>query len=228
VQLAEGHDAIGDLKAGEVIVEDARVTFDSEPEVTTAGDFRFFAGIRSDPFFADVAGAANGFQWTGEDYFAEKNVFGIVLEVPNSALGPNPQVGFWGRVLVPHDGQLVQGDRIGRPAIDFVLNESEDDKRMWNQQEPAEDRDRFLDKFAHVFEHAGHPSDQARNLAGNLLPDILTYDYSSSEGYVDGRKLSDDVINMGIAMLTNGVVPHDGLHPHTDLVADFPYLGNPH
>jgi hypothetical protein len=33
---------------------------------------------------------------------------------------------------------------------------------------------------------------------------------------------------MGIAMLTNGAVPHDGLRPHTDLLADFPYLGNPH
>jgi hypothetical protein len=228
VQLAVGHDAIGDLNAGEVIVEDGPVTFGSEPEVTTAGEFEFFAGIRSDPFFADFAGAANGFQWTGEDYFAEKNVFGIVLEVPNSALGPDRQVGFWGRVLVPHDGQLVQGDRIGRPAIDFVFNESEDDKRTWNQQEPAEDRDRCLDKFAHVFEHAGYASDQARELAGNLLPDILTFDCSSSEGYLNGRKLTDDVINMGIAMLTNGAVPHDGLRPHTDLLADFPYLGNPH
>ncbi len=228
VRLATGEDATGDLNAGQVIVEDAPVTFASEPEVTTSGDFEFFAGIRSDPFFADFAGAANDFQWTGEDYFAEKNVFGIVLEVPNSALGPDPQVGFWARVLVPHDGRLVQGDRVGRPAVDFVFNQSEDDKRTWNRQEPADDRDLFLDKFAHVFEHGGYSSDQARELAGNLLPDILTFDYSSSEGYLNGRKLTDDVINMGIAMLTNGAVPHDGLRPHTDLLADFPYLGNPH
>jgi hypothetical protein len=32
---------------------------------------------------------------------------------------------------------------------------------------------------------------------------------------------------MGIALLTNAV-PHDGLRPHDDLLADFPYLGNPH
>ena len=132
-------------------------------------------------------------------------------------------------MLVPHDGRLVQGDRIGHPAVDFVFNATEDDKRTWNQQEPTEDRDRFLDKFAQVFEHAGgHPSDEARELAGNLLPDILTYDHTTPTAYPNGRKLTDDVINMGLAMLTNGAVPHDGLRPHSDLLADFPYLGNAH
>ena len=51
------------------------------------GDFRFFAGLRSDPFFADIEGGANHFQWTGRDSFAGKNVFAIVLEVPNRTFG---------------------------------------------------------------------------------------------------------------------------------------------
>jgi hypothetical protein len=123
---------------------------------------------------------------------------------------------------------LVQGDRAGRPAIDATFNQSEDDKRIWNQQEPSKDRELFLDKFASVFEHAGHPRDQATTLAGNLLPDLLTYDYSNSGGYPNGRNLTDDVINMGIALLTKGAVPHDGLRPHADLRSGFPYLGNPH
>jgi Domain of unknown function (DUF4331) len=228
VQLATGRDAAAHVDAGETIIQHASVTFGTEPQVATSGDFRFFAGLRSDPFFADPEGAGNNFQWTGNDFFADKNVFGIVLEVPNSVLGPNPQVGIWARVLVPHDGRLVQGDRAGRPAIDATFNQSEDDKRTWNQQEPSKDRELFLDKFAHVFEHAGYPSDQATALAGDLLPDLLTYDYSSAEGYPNGRKLTDDVINMGIALLTNGAVPHDGLRPHADLRSDFPYLGSPH
>src|SRR5215208_4746790 len=194
VQLATGRHAAADVDAGESILQDAPVTFGTEPQITTAGDFRFFAGLRSDPFFADPVGAANNFQWTGKDFFADKNVFGIVLEVPNSALGPNPRVGIWARVLVPHDGRLVQGDRAGRPAIDATFNQSDDDKRTWNQQEPFKDRELFLDKFAHVFEHAGHPRDQATTLAGNLLPDLVTYDYSNTEGYPNGRKLTDDVI----------------------------------
>lgn len=228
VQMATDRDAAAHVDAGQTIIQDAPVTFGTEPQVATSGDFKFFAGLRSDPFFADPIGAGNNFQWTGNDLFAEKNVFGIVLEVPNSALGPNPQVGVWGRVLVPHDGRLVQGDRAGRPGIDATFNQADDDKRIWNQQEPSKDRELFLKKFAHVFEHAGHPSDQATALAGNLLPDLLTYDYSSSEGFPNGRNLTDDVINMGIALVTRGAAPHDGLRSHADLRSEFPYLGSPH
>jgi len=228
VQLAIGRDAAADVTAGETLIAEAPVTFGVEPRITTAGEFRLFAGLRSDPFFADPVGAGNNFQWTGQDFFADKNVFGIVLEVPNRVLGPNPQVGVWARVLVPHDGQLVQGDRAGRPGIDNNFNQSNDDKRIWNQQEPAKDRELFLDKFAHIFEHSGYPGDRAVALAESLLPDLLTYDYSSAEGSPNGRNLTDDVINQGIALLSDGAVPPDGLHPHTDLLTDFPYLGNPH
>jgi len=94
--------------------------------------------------------------------------------------------------------------------------------------EPSRDRELFLDKFTGVFEHAGYPRDQAATLAGSLLPDLLTYDYSSAEGAPNGRNLTDDVINMGIALLSNGAVPHDGLRPHADLRSEFPFLGSPH
>jgi hypothetical protein len=228
VQLASGRDAAAHADAGETIIPQAPVTFGTDPQITTAGDFRFFAGLRSDPFFADPVGGANNFRWTGNDFFADKNVFGIVLEVPNTALGPNPGVGIWARVLVPHEGRLVQGDRAARPAIDATFNQSDDDKRTWNQQEPSKDRELFRDKFARVFEGAGHSRDRATALAGSLLPDLVSYDYSSVDGYPNGRKLTDDVINMGVALLTQGAVPHDGLRPHADLRPDFPYLGSPH
>ncbi|CAM5667730.1 hypothetical protein GCM10010329_51320 [Streptomyces spiroverticillatus] len=228
LQRATGRAAAADLTAGETVLADAPVTFGPEPRITEADGFKLFAGLRSDPFFADPVGAADKFQWTGTDFFADKNVFGIVLEVPHDALGPNPHIGIWARVLVPHDGRLVQGDRAGRPAVDATFNLSDDDKRIWNQQDPSHDRERFLTKFAHVFEHAGHPADRATALAESLLPDLLTYDRSSAEGFPNGRNLTDDVINMGIAQLTGGAAPHDGLRPHTDLRPDFPYLGTPH
>ena len=229
IQMATGRDAAADLDAGQTIIADAPITFGAQPQITTAGDFRFFGGLRSDPFFADPVGAGNNFQWTGEDFFADKNIFGIVLEVPNSALGSNPKVGVWARVLVPHDGRLVQGDRAGRPGIDNVFNQSVEDKRIWNQQEPAKDRELFFDKFTAVFEHVGgYPADQAAALAASLLPDLVTYDYTSAEGYPNGRNLTDDVINIGLAQVTYDKVPHDGLRPHTDLQPDFPFMGRPH
>lgn len=35
---------------------------------------RLFFGGRRDPFFADAEGAFHGFQWTGKDAFADKNI----------------------------------------------------------------------------------------------------------------------------------------------------------
>jgi len=42
---------------------------------------------RSDPFFCDVEGAKNNLQFTGDDFFGDKDVCSIVLEIPNSAFG---------------------------------------------------------------------------------------------------------------------------------------------
>ena len=52
---------------GEVMVEGAPVSTGHEGQVTQAGDHRFFAGWRSDPFFFDVLGTINQFQFTTGD-----------------------------------------------------------------------------------------------------------------------------------------------------------------
>ncbi len=83
-----GAQAAGIDDSGQIIVEGAPVSTGPEARVTEAGDHRFFAGWRSDPFFFDVRGAMNGLQFTGDDFFADKDVCSIVLEVPNSALAP--------------------------------------------------------------------------------------------------------------------------------------------
>jgi hypothetical protein len=49
---------------GKVIVEGVPVSTGHEGHVTEAGDHRFFAGWRSDPFFFDVLGTLNKFQFT--------------------------------------------------------------------------------------------------------------------------------------------------------------------
>ena len=70
-----------------MIVEGAPVSMGREARVTEAGDTRFFAGWRSDPFFCDMEGAKNNFQFTSDDFFADKDICSIVLEVPNSLWG---------------------------------------------------------------------------------------------------------------------------------------------
>jgi hypothetical protein len=66
-------------------------------------------------------------------------------------------------------------------------------------------------------------------VARTLLPDILFYDPTRPAAYPgNGRKLSDDVMDGFISILTNGKVTRDNVGPHNDLLASFPYLGPPH
>ena len=81
-------------------MQGAPVSTGSDARVTESGEYRFFAGWRSDPFFFDAEGALNEFQFTGNDFFADKDVCSIVLEMPNDRLGATERVALWHRTLV--------------------------------------------------------------------------------------------------------------------------------
>jgi len=222
----EGEQAAGPGDGGQVIVERAPVSMGREVRVTDAGDYRFFAGWRSDPFFFDVQGALNNLQFTGDDFFADKDVCSIVLEVPNSALGA-AKVGLWARTLDGAGGKWVQADRGARPQQTPFL--PGDDRNAYLAGQPADDA-RFIPAFAHSLEHAGgYTPEEARRVAGTLLPDIMVYDSKRPASFPhNGRTLTDDVVDVFIPILTNGKVTGDKVGPHKDLLAEFPYVGGPH
>jgi hypothetical protein len=222
----EGARAVGRGDSGQVIVEAAAVSTGRNARVTEAGGYRFFAGWRSDPFFFDVQGILNDFQFTGDDFFADKNVCGIVLEVPNSDLGTK-RVGLWACTLVGAAGDWVQVDRGALPAQAVFLVGTERDAYMAG--EPAGD-DRFVPVFAHSLEHTGRYSpEEAKRAARTLLPDVLSYDPTRPASFPsNGRTLTDDAGDAFLAILTNGKVTGDKVGAHVDLLAEFPYLGPPH
>ncbi len=228
VRRVEGADAAGMGDGGQAIIEDAPVSMGKEAHVTEAGDYRFFAGWRSDPFFFDAGGALNDFQFTGEDFFADKDVCSIVLEVSNSELGDG-EVGLWHRTLIPADGGgWVQVDR-GAHTQQVTFLTPNEEKAEYLGGEPADDA-RFVDSIAHVLEHAGgYAPEEARRLAEPMLPDILPYDPTRPVAYPDnGRLFTDDVADRLLPILTNGKVTEDGVGPHDDFLSEFPYLGPPH
>ena len=228
VRRVEGADAAGTGEGGETIIEGAPVSTGPEARVTQAGDYRFFAGWRSDPFFYDVGGALNDFQFTGSDYFADKDVCSIVLEVPNSELGAT-EVSLWHRALVPEDGAgWAQVDRGARTQqVTFLIPNEE--KQAYLEGDPADDAG-FVESIAHTLEHAGeYAPEEAKRLAEPMLPDVLPYDPTRPVAYPDnGRLFTDDVGDYLVAILTNGRVTEDKVGPHDDFLSEFPYLGPPH
>jgi hypothetical protein len=226
VHRAEGEQASSTGDEGQTILQGAPVSTEHEAQVTEAGDYRFFAGWRSDPFFFDTLGALNNLQFTGHDFFTDKDVCSIVLEVPNAALGSG-KMGLWHRTVEDANGQWVQADRGALASQSVFL--TGDEKAAYQAGQPADDA-RFIPVFAHSLQHTGaYAPEEARRAAGILLPDILPYDPSKAASYPsNGRTLTDDAIDVFLSILTNGKITRDNVGPHTDLLTSFPYVGAPH
>lgn len=228
------------------------------------GGGEFFAGLRSDPFFFDLGAFLGSVEGIGDrafgdgaeaDFFDGLNTLGIVLEVPDQALGG--QVGVWATTSARNRSGVTQVDRMGRPAINTVVNSSgplvgapTEAKNVYNAGKPENDVADFTTAVISALQiyssldpvEGPYTDEQAAGLAAALLPDILTYDTSTTAaGPLNGRQLADDVIDIELSLVTGGdilgIFPDrdafgginsDGVGPHSDYLAVFPYLGMPH
>jgi hypothetical protein len=194
-------------------------------QLTLAGDGMLFTGLRSDPFFFDL----DGFRGTVEgvdnsrelndgnenDFFAELDALAIVVEVPDSTFGG--PIGVW---ATTSDSDGSQIDRMGRPAINTVVNSSgpivgapAGNKEAFNEAEPADDVANFTDAVVSALQalsatdttEGAYTDCQADALAGVLLPDILAFDKAGTlPAPLNGRALDDDVIDTELRIVTGG------------------------
>jgi hypothetical protein len=213
------------------------------------GGGKAFAGLRSDPFFFDLAAFQGSVLGSGDrafcdgdevDFFESLNANAIVLQVPDSALGRT--IGVWA-VTTTDGGDRI--DRMGRPAINTVFN-SGNDKNRFNAGHPASDYRRFSDNvrgvlaaFSALDAEGAYSNAETRALAKVLLPDVVTYDTrTDAAGPLNGRALADDVIDAELNIVTGGfafdgrdgtgAITGDCVGPHDDYMNVFPYLGEPH
>jgi Domain of unknown function (DUF4331) len=219
---------------------------------------RAFAGMRDDPFFFDLQGFLNilskepgksflGCTSSRPDAFAGSNVSSIVLELKPSLLSRrgSSKIGVW---ATTNQG-TAQIDRMGRPAIAtvFIPNNpfepvgSEPSlKNTYNHASPSDDRAQFRSEVVDTLtllyslnDAAGdNKSDDATKIsqvADVVLPDILTFDTSSSQGFLNGRRPADDVIDAELGLVTEGAVTKDCVSSNdVAFPSGFPYLAGPH
>ena len=217
-------------------------TDDAKGKSQSRDGVRAFAGVRSDPFFFDLLGFLGTVRGQGSDclgcnptdFFAALNTLAIVLEVPNAQLGGNGTgIGVWATTVA---GGAV-ADQMGRPAINTVFNATGADKDAFNATPPSQQRTALGGKFRQntintliALSSLGtaYTPAQAAGIADVLLPDVLTYQVGSNAGFLNGRDLDDDVIDIELGLVTNGAVTSDGVGAHADYQSVFPYLGVPH
>ncbi len=235
MHYATGPDARTREPRGATLGEGVPVSFDGKVMSVEAGPCRLFIGERSDPFFADaegvlhwlVAGEPGIFDWTGADTFGEANILSIALEVPNDMLGGGREIGTWITVSLRREGTLVQMDREGNPSFNPILN-PDDIKDEFNATDPVDDVKNHLKPLSLVLQRQGYAPDEADAAALTLLPDILHYDRTLPAHYPNGRVMTDDVFSNRMIFMTHGKANPQGVKPHEDLLAVFPFLGTPH
>ena len=250
-----GADASGDDFAGTVVAEG--VTNETIP---LDGGGTLFAGLRSDPFFFDLGGFLGTVEGQGDrrlndgdqsDFFANFNSLAIIVEIPDERLGGGT-IGVWASTHL----NGTQVDRIGRPAINTVVNSSgpivnapTENKNIYNASQPKDDAENFtaataaaLTAYSSLDSEGPYSTDQLAALAGLLLPDVLVYDVTTAAaGPLNGRKLADDVMDIELGIVTggdplglfddrdaSGAINTDSIGPHTDYLDVWPYLGEPH
>ena len=202
--------------------------------ISVMGGGMLQAGVFDDPFFFDLlaflgAGGRSFCDGSEVDFFLGLNVSAIVLEVPSASLGTS-SIGVWARTELNNQ----QVDRMGRPAINtvFIPNNpfepsgtEPSQKNAFNSGKPRHDQRDFrgeVEDTLEIFYGVGNPTVDA--LANFLLPDILTIDTSMATPFPNGRGLADDVIDIELGIVTNGLVTSDCVANDSAFSATFPYL----
>lgn len=197
--------------------------------ITSPTGEKLYVGPRDDPFFFDLAGFQAGLKFTGVDTFKGTNVTAIVVEFPKAVVdegAPSGKIGVWG-ITAKQDnlGYWNQVDRMGRPAIATVFIPKEQ-KDAFNDSDPTRDAAIYTDEVKASLNALGSPATDA--LAGLLLPDILTVDLTKPVGYLNGRGLADDVIDLSLQAITGVATIGDGVNANDNAFsATFPYLAAP-
>lgn len=129
---------------------------------------------------------------------------------------------------------LQQIDRMGLPAINTAFVSGGISKNAFNLGTPATDEATFLGTLTQVImTRYGLNATQAGALANFVLPDMLPL--GNLSGFPNGRRLSDDVIDIELGLIFGVFGPavpalqHDNVNANDRaFLLSFPYLAGPH
>ena len=189
--------------------------------VPILGGGRIRAGVFDDPFFFDRIAAQQSMSFCQDsgavNFFRGLNVNAIVLQVPQSMLGSR-RIGVWSRI-VWNGGQV---DRMAQPSLNALLiPESRRDE--FNRREPGADAAFRSDVIATLLA-LGNNQAMAASIADALLPDLVRFDAAVQDGFPNGRRLTDDVVDLELAQWTNGRVTTDCVSSDSAFSSSFPYM----
>src|ERR1700733_8500191 len=219
-----------------------------------AGDagVRIFAGLAPDLFTANRTGidafraalAAGKFApdlfHGGANYFQNRNVTAIVMEVPTQSIGEAAAtVRAWVTVSLCGHAPEVQVSRWGLPLMPHIFITDPAAKDDYNRSLPSADVPRFsrivADAVSRITQLAGstdNPAAYSQRVVERLFPPTLPYvlDSAASFGFAgfNGRALTDNVENVMLSLQANTPIDQGAAVVRTNILGEFPYFGAPH
>lgn len=200
-------------------------------------------------------GPAVGFRNPGYDFTAGYNVLSIAVRVPRAWLQARTSAttfDVWSTISV--GGKQIE--RLARPAINEGLVVTNDFLNALNSVGPDFEAAALAGKqpaagiagpivaeAKKTLMAVGNTDARATALIGAFLPDVMRIDTTGASGYANalntkgspirGRKITDDVIDITLTVVTNGAIkadnvsyagPNAGGTGHKPLLESFPYL----
>jgi hypothetical protein len=226
---------------------DLMVSGQTNEVVSGENGVRAFAGVVNDAFAGDAAAleafkvaVAHG-SYEPEafrnrvNYFHDRTIAAIVLEVPNRLIANTTRVNAWTTVSLYGHAPEQQVARWGLPLFTHIYLGDDDLREQFNRTRPSDDNSLFLSKTASTVTKyaamAGSTADpeaygrRVTRLFGSLtlpyeLGTAASFDYTG----FNGRSLRDNVMDNMLSLLTNsplgtGIRPDPTRFTHT-----FPYL----
>jgi hypothetical protein len=173
-----------------------------------------------------------------KNFFANRNITAIVLEVPNEMIGTGT-VRAWATASLYGHAPEMQVSRWGLPLITHLfLNDPDrqDVKEKFNVSMPCDDQTGFSQLIAEFAEkmttYAGsvmNPAEYGQQLAGRLCPVTLPYELGTPAAFdlagFNGRPLGDDVMDVMLTLASNRPLQDGAVPDRNRIQSEFPYFG---
>jgi len=215
--------------------------------VSGEGDVRVFAGVVNDPFAGDAAGLeafkaafAQGDYKPGAfanrvNFFHDRSVAAIAIEVPNKLISNTTRVHAWATVSLYGHAPEQQVARWGLPLLTHIYLGGDDLRERFNRARPSDDNSSFLSSitstvsaYATMAGSTDDPDAYGRRVAAMFGTLTLPYDLGTVASFdytgFNGRSLRDNVMDNMLSLLTNSPLG-TGIGPDpARFLPTFPYL----
>ena len=240
-------DEIGGDK-GELLIEGETGKIHSKSGIRT------YVGMAPDMFAGDafaLHGFLNAFykeqRYDGDvfqhrqNFFANRNVTAIVLEVPTELIGKGT-VHAWATASLYGHAPEMQVSRWGLPLITHLfLNDPnhQEVKENFNRSIPSEDVASFsgyiadfTQKMATYAASVMNPDEYGKQVVARLCPTMLPYELGTPAAFdlagFNGRSLSDDVMDVMLTLGSNKPLQDGAVPDRSRVRTEFPYFGEPY